>query len=108
MIADGRIWLTTALERAATEAERQASLEKAKIDEREARQKQVAGKVQLQAICLDQASGKVLHVIELAKVMGPEPIHNLNSYASPTAVLDGGKVYCHFGGPRGVIFAYIL
>lgn len=97
VIADGRIWLTTALERVATEAERQASLEKAKTDEREARQKQVAGEVQLQAICLDQASGKILHVIELTKLMGPEPIHNLNSYASPTAVLDGGKVYCHFG-----------
>ena len=97
VIADGRIWLTTALERVATEAERQASFEKAKIDEREAKQKQVAGEVQLQAICLDQASGKVLHIIELAKLMGPEPIHNLNSYASPTAVIDGGKVYCHFG-----------
>ncbi len=97
VIADGRIWLTTALERAATEAERQASLEKAEVDEGNAKQRQVAGEVQLQAICLDQASGKVLRVIGLAKVTGPEPIHNLNSYASPTAVLDGGKVYCHFG-----------
>jgi outer membrane protein assembly factor BamB len=30
-------------------------------------------------------------------VKDPQPIHSLNSYASPTPILEGSRLYCHFG-----------
>ena len=48
--------------------------------------------------CLDRATGKVLHESKLFNSEKPEPLGNdLNSYASPTGVLSGGKVFVHFG-----------
>jgi outer membrane protein assembly factor BamB len=35
--------------------------------------------------------------VELLAIADPEPIHSLNSYASPTPVLNDGRLYCHFG-----------
>lgn len=49
-------------------------------------------------LCLDRATGKVLHEAKLFHADKPEPLGNdLNSYASPTGVLSGGKVFVHFG-----------
>jgi len=42
-------------------------------------------------------TGKVLHDIELFQVEKPEFKHDLNSYASPTPVAAGGRVYVSFG-----------
>ena len=39
----------------------------------------------------------MLHDVELFTVDDPEPKHLLNSYASPTPVIDNGRLYCHFG-----------
>ncbi len=48
--------------------------------------------------CLDRATGKVLHEAKLFHAEKPEPLGNdLNSYASPTGVLSGGKVFVNFG-----------
>ena len=50
------------------------------------------------ALCLDRKTGKVLHESKLFHAETPEPLGNgLNSYASPTGVLSGGKVFLHFG-----------
>ena len=53
--------------------------------------------VSLHAICVDRNSGKILHNIPLLEVEKPQWVHKLNSYASPTPVLDSGRLYCHFG-----------
>jgi outer membrane protein assembly factor BamB len=48
--------------------------------------------------CLDRKTGKVLHEAKVFHAEKPEPLGNdLNSYASPTGVLSGGKVFVHFG-----------
>lgn len=48
--------------------------------------------------CLDRKTGKVLHEAKVFHSDKPEPLGNdLNSYASPTGVLSGGKVFVHFG-----------
>jgi outer membrane protein assembly factor BamB len=54
----------------------------------------------MRAICLDRETGKVLHDIELMTEHQPEPIHTLNSFASPSPIAETGRVYCHFG-PNG-------
>jgi outer membrane protein assembly factor BamB len=51
----------------------------------------------LRAICCDLDSGKIVHDFEVFHVEAPEPKHKLNSFASPTPVLENGRVYIDFG-----------
>ena len=93
VLADGRLWLTTAVETPLSEAEKAERL--ANVENSSSLQ--VSGPVSLRAVCLDADTGKVLHDIELFRQSQPDPIHSLNSYASPSPILDGGRLYCHFG-----------
>ena len=69
VVLDGRIWLTTALE-----------------DSRS-----------LRVLAFEAASGKILHNVELFQPDAWQSSHAENSYASPTPVLEEGRVYVHFG-----------
>ncbi|MEC9094263.1 MAG: PQQ-binding-like beta-propeller repeat protein [Planctomycetota bacterium] len=55
------------------------------------------GPVDLHALCVSRKSGKLLHNVKLFVQMQPEKIHAMNSYASPTPVIAGNRVFCHFG-----------
>jgi outer membrane protein assembly factor BamB len=89
----GLIWLTTAVESKLSPEDEKARLSKIKNP----RSLKLAGKLSLRAVCFDSRSGAQIHNVELFNVDEPEPKHQLNSYASPTPVIDGGSVYCHFG-----------
>ena len=52
---------------------------------------------ELFAVCVDRASGKVVHDIKVFDVAEPEHVADVNSYASPTPVIEAGRVYVHFG-----------
>jgi outer membrane protein assembly factor BamB len=54
---------------------------------------------ELSAIALDKATGKVLHDLKLFQVQTPQFAHAFNSYASPTPVIERGRVYVTFGSP---------
>lgn len=54
--------------------------------------------VSLFVIELNAHTGELLRRIELFQHSSPNPIHAMNSYASPTPVTDGTHVFCHFGG----------
>lgn len=70
VIGEGRIWLTSATE---------------------------DGKQQF-IHAIDEKSGKVLHHKLLFENADPEPLNNpINTYASPSCVLEPGVVYVHFG-----------
>lgn len=71
VIRDGQVWLATATE-----------------DGRE-----------LGAVCVDQESGRVVHDLKLFEVEKPQFCHPFNSYASPTPVLETGRLYITFGSP---------
>ena len=49
------------------------------------------------AVCVDLASGKIVHDIKILDVADPQDIHAFNSYASPTPVIEEGRVWIHFG-----------
>jgi outer membrane protein assembly factor BamB len=53
----------------------------------------------LRALCLDAASGKVLWDNEVFRQNGATAPrkHAKNSHASPTPLIDGGRLYVHFG-----------
>ena len=52
---------------------------------------------QLFAVCVDRDSGRVVHDIPVFEVENPKPIAELNTYASPTPVVEAGRLYVHFG-----------
>ncbi|MCA9040513.1 MAG: PQQ-binding-like beta-propeller repeat protein [Planctomycetaceae bacterium] len=52
---------------------------------------------QLFAICVDRKTGKIIHDLPIFEVEEPEPVPAENTYASPTSVIEEGRVYVHFG-----------
>jgi len=54
---------------------------------------------QLFAVCLDTTTGKILHDLKLFDVAKPQAKHAFNSYASPTPVIEEGRIYVTFGSP---------
>jgi outer membrane protein assembly factor BamB len=52
---------------------------------------------QLYAVCVDRKSGRVTHDIKVFDIAEPQFCIEMNSYASPTPVIEEGRVYVHFG-----------
>ena len=52
---------------------------------------------ELFAVCLDRKSGSVVHDLKLFSPAKPPDIKQFNSHATPTPVLEEGRVYAHFG-----------
>ncbi len=69
VVQDGTIWMTNAL---------------------------LDGK-KMWAVCLDFETGKKLHEILVFENEKPQYCHKMNSYATPTPVIEGGRVFVHFG-----------
>jgi len=51
----------------------------------------------LGAVCLDRATGKLLWHTEIFPWDDPTPVHWLNSFATPTPVVEPGRLHCDFG-----------
>ena len=80
-----RIWLTTAVEtkvRAFTEGPSQMLQ---------------AERVVLGVVCLEQTTGRQLYYADVFSISNPAAINVLNSYATPTPVVEKGRLYCDFG-----------
>ena len=58
-----------------------------------------SGGVSLRALALDVASGRALWETEVfsATEASVKPVHTKNSPASPTAIVEGDRIYLHFG-----------
>ena len=54
---------------------------------------------QLSAIAVDKDSGRIIHDLKLFDVATPQFAHAFNTYASPTPVIEAGRVYVTFGSP---------
>src|SRR5262249_12818569 len=52
---------------------------------------------ELFAVCVDRETGKILHDLKVFDVEKPAFCIPFNSYASPTPVIEEGRVYVHFG-----------
>jgi outer membrane protein assembly factor BamB len=75
VVTDGRIWLTTS------------------TDSAEGRRRGVS----LRVLGFDLATGRELVNTEVFRIDRPEPLNGKNSYASPTPIVEGDRVYVHFG-----------
>ncbi len=87
VISEGKIWLTTALEVASSPGGGQMESFPAGG--------QAAGA--LRALAFDQESGRMVNDVEVFRPGTWQHRHAENSYASPTPVVEAGRVYVHFG-----------
>jgi outer membrane protein assembly factor BamB len=85
IILGDRVWLTTAVEK---------GVRRTRIGPDDM---QTAEHVSLLAVCLDKVAGKAVWETVLFEVDNPDPVHWLNSWATPTPVAEAGRVYCDFG-----------
>lgn len=69
VVWDDQIWLTTAAEDGTT----------------------------MSVICVDRRDGSIVHDKVLIKNESPAFCHAMNSYATPTPIVESGRVYVHFG-----------
>jgi len=70
VVSDGQVWLTTATEDG----------------------------LEMFAVCVDLGSGEVLHDLRVFTNREiTQEMHSLNSFASPTPVVEKGRVWVHFG-----------
>lgn len=95
VIADGQIWLTTAITSDLTPEQIKAHADD--FARFKAKQLNLVGSVSLRALCFDLHTGKQLHDIEVFSVADPETVHYTNTYASPTPILHEGRLLAHFG-----------
>ena len=93
VISGNQIWMTTAITKELTAEQEKERLAKLKNSDGLT----VAGTLTLQAISINRQTGALEQTLDLFEVTEPEPKHSLNSYASPTPVIVGEKVFCHFG-----------
>ncbi len=51
----------------------------------------------LRAVCVDRQRGTLMHDVQVFAEPSPPTLNSKNSFASPTPVLDGGRLFVHFG-----------
>lgn len=49
------------------------------------------------AVCVHRDTGKILHHVKVFQTEAVASQHDLNSHASPSPVIEDGRVYVHFG-----------
>ena len=93
VVEDGIVWVTTAIDKPADkeEFERRRKLSTNKQPLR------ISDSVSLRAVGIELSSGKVVRDVELLNETKPQQIHYTNTYASPSPVIENGRLYCHFG-----------
>lgn len=97
VIADGRVWLTTSIDKQASKKD--AAARRAKSTN--SMPMRVSDSVSLRAICVDMETGKQLHDVELLSQKNPQMIHIDNTYATPSPILEADRLYCYYG-PSGI------
>ncbi len=58
---------------------------------------QQAERVVIGVVCLERTTGKEFYHTELFPVDNPPAVNFLNSYATPTPIVESGRLYCDFG-----------
>ena len=93
-VIEGRqVWMTTAIETPASPEDAARRL-KANTGGQPVT---LLDSVDLRAVCVDRETGKVTQNVLLLTQREPQWVHQTNSYASPTPVIENGRLYCHFG-----------
>tara|TARA_B100000035_G_C21027486_1_gene566850 strand:+ start:345 stop:1664 length:1320 start_codon:yes stop_codon:yes gene_type:complete len=90
---NGHMWITTAIETPASDKEKEERLK----ENEGLSTVTVLSEVSLRAVKLDPKTGGIQKNIEVIQKKQPQWVHHLNSYASPSPVIEGNRLYLHFG-----------
>lgn len=93
VISGNQLWISTATVETLTEEQKAERLKAIKNSD----SLEIVGKLTLSAMQLNCETGAVEQTITLFEINEPEPKHALNSFASPTPVIAGDRVFFHFG-----------
>lgn len=93
VIEGDQVWLSTAIE---TEARPEDVARRLKANTGD-QPLTLLEKVEFRALCVDGRSGRIMRDVSLFSEREPQWVHQLNSYASPTPVVEPGYLYAHFG-----------
>ena len=97
LVEYGRVWFTTAIDKLAppdvAEQRRKTSTNSQPL--------RVSESVSLRAVGLDLETGEIVRDVEVLSQRDPQMIHIDNTYATPTPVIEEGRLYCHYG-PCGI------
>jgi outer membrane protein assembly factor BamB len=52
---------------------------------------------ELGAVCVDAETGRIIHDVVIFQIAKPQFCHPMNSYGTPTPVIQPGRLYVHFG-----------
>lgn len=85
VVLGDRIWLTTAIEQ---------GIQRTRIGPDDM---QTAEHISLRAVCLEATNGRIIWETTLFDVEKPDPVHWLNSWATPTPAVEADRLYCDFG-----------
>ncbi len=97
-VCDGKFaWMTTAIVTSMSDEEQDRIREADYAEHAVGAALVFVKEVEFRAIGVDLHTGELVHDKKLFSVSEPNPIHSLNSYASPTPVFADGKLFCHFG-----------
>ena len=97
VIENGQVWLTAAHDEAAGKEE----VERRRKTTTNSQPLIFSKFVSLRAVCVDLGSGELVRDIEVLSEQDPDFIHRENTYATPTPILENGRLYCHYG-PCGI------
>ncbi|MBC20086.1 MAG: serine/threonine protein kinase [Planctomycetaceae bacterium] len=93
VIDRNQVWLTTAFDVPSNPEE----ITRRTVNNTGSEPITVSDSATMYAICIDRNTGKIIREIELLHVNEPQWVHVENSYATPTPVIEGNRLYCHFG-----------
>jgi len=93
VIQGDQIWMTTATIREVGGDEKEDRL----AENTGSQPLTVANDLRMRAVCVNRQTGELMHDVLLMTEAKPDWIHTTNSFASPSPVLEDGKLYCYFG-----------
>jgi outer membrane protein assembly factor BamB len=97
VISGDEIWLTTAIEATKPDEGTPPSTDDYKSPKPGPGTIVSAKPISMRAVCVSLSGGKIVKNVEIFFIEKPGNIHNRNSYASGSPVLENGKLYVHFG-----------
>ena len=93
VIENGQVWVTTGIDAPAS-PEDAARRRKASSNSQPLT---ISESVSLRAVGFKLQSGELLRDVEVLNENEPQLIHVDNTYATPTPVVENGRLYCHYG-----------
>jgi len=97
VVAKGIVWVTTAIDKLAAKADADRR-RKASTNSQPLR---ISDSVSHRAVGIDLKTGRIVHNYQVLTQREPQMIHRVNTYATPSPIIENDRLYCYYG-PSGI------